>query len=227
MQCPKCNYEPTMAEMQSSPDQCPSCGVYYAKFGAALAASPARSRNVTFRDWASSNPVTLLVICLCLGFAAGYFAGREHVKYEIRSALQGAMGGFAEALAGGGARPQVKKAVIPAVVSARLVSLSLDEGEYASTIRAAVAFTNTGKEGIRAFDGELVFSDILGNEILTASVVVTDPLKAGEDTVWFGEIGYNKYKASHKKLAHEGVENLKMQFVQKKVLFTDGRGIGP
>lgn len=31
MQCPKCNYEPTMAEMQSSPDECPSCGVYYSK----------------------------------------------------------------------------------------------------------------------------------------------------------------------------------------------------
>lgn len=31
MQCPKCGYEPTMSEIQSSPDQCPSCGVYYAK----------------------------------------------------------------------------------------------------------------------------------------------------------------------------------------------------
>jgi len=31
MQCPKCSYEPTMSEMASSPDQCPKCGVYYAK----------------------------------------------------------------------------------------------------------------------------------------------------------------------------------------------------
>lgn len=29
MQCPKCNYEPTMAEMQSSPDDCTKCGVNY------------------------------------------------------------------------------------------------------------------------------------------------------------------------------------------------------
>lgn len=29
MQCPKCNYEPTMAEMQSSPDDCVQCGVNY------------------------------------------------------------------------------------------------------------------------------------------------------------------------------------------------------
>jgi hypothetical protein len=31
MQCPKCSYEPSMSEMQASPGQCPSCGVYYAK----------------------------------------------------------------------------------------------------------------------------------------------------------------------------------------------------
>lgn len=31
MQCPKCGYEPTMSEMQTTPDACPKCGVYYAK----------------------------------------------------------------------------------------------------------------------------------------------------------------------------------------------------
>jgi len=40
MQCPKCGYEPTMNEMAESPEQCPSCGVYYAK---ASASRPAPS----------------------------------------------------------------------------------------------------------------------------------------------------------------------------------------
>jgi len=31
MKCPKCSYEPTMAEQTASPDTCPSCGVVYAK----------------------------------------------------------------------------------------------------------------------------------------------------------------------------------------------------
>ena len=31
MQCPNCKYEPTLTELQGSPEQCPSCGVYYAK----------------------------------------------------------------------------------------------------------------------------------------------------------------------------------------------------
>ena len=31
MQCPACNYEPTMREHTDSPDQCPSCRKFYAK----------------------------------------------------------------------------------------------------------------------------------------------------------------------------------------------------
>ena len=38
MQCPKCRYEPTLAETQKSPDKCPSCGVYYATATAAARA---------------------------------------------------------------------------------------------------------------------------------------------------------------------------------------------
>ena len=32
MQCPKCGYQPTDYEHQKSKDQCPECGIYYAKF---------------------------------------------------------------------------------------------------------------------------------------------------------------------------------------------------
>ena len=32
MQCPKCRYEPTLAEMQRSPEDCVKCGVNYKGF---------------------------------------------------------------------------------------------------------------------------------------------------------------------------------------------------
>lgn len=38
MRCPKCKYEPTMAEQASNKDQCPSCGIFYAKYMAHLKA---------------------------------------------------------------------------------------------------------------------------------------------------------------------------------------------
>jgi hypothetical protein len=37
MQCPKCKYEPTMSEMQRSPDDCVACGVNYKWFESSLA----------------------------------------------------------------------------------------------------------------------------------------------------------------------------------------------
>lgn len=45
MQCPKCSYEPTMAETQRSPNDCVKCGVNYegfkrARAGAGRAAAP-------------------------------------------------------------------------------------------------------------------------------------------------------------------------------------------
>lgn len=54
MQCPKCRYEPTMAEMQSTPDECPKCGVYYAKFRQAhesANAEPKQSGGVIGSAW--------------------------------------------------------------------------------------------------------------------------------------------------------------------------------
>lgn len=50
MQCPKCKYEPTMAEMQRSPDDCLSCGVNYEGHArhvadAAARAAAARAEN--------------------------------------------------------------------------------------------------------------------------------------------------------------------------------------
>ncbi|WP_349571017.1 PH domain-containing protein [Azotobacter salinestris] len=34
MQCPACHYEPTLSEHEANPDQCPSCGRFYAKIKA-------------------------------------------------------------------------------------------------------------------------------------------------------------------------------------------------
>ena len=44
MECPKCKYEPTMAEHTASPDICPKCGVVYAKVAARSEAEQARAK---------------------------------------------------------------------------------------------------------------------------------------------------------------------------------------
>jgi hypothetical protein len=47
MECPKCKYEPTMAEHTASPEICPKCGVVYAKVQARQDASVADSPGVS------------------------------------------------------------------------------------------------------------------------------------------------------------------------------------
>lgn len=45
MQCPACNYEPTVSEQTSSPDQCPSCHRFYAKIAAQQLATQRQSAD--------------------------------------------------------------------------------------------------------------------------------------------------------------------------------------
>ncbi|WP_312905377.1 hypothetical protein [Stutzerimonas nitrititolerans] len=36
MQCPNCGYEPTLSELQRSPDNCVKCGINYTEFKASI-----------------------------------------------------------------------------------------------------------------------------------------------------------------------------------------------
>lgn len=226
MQCPKCKYEPTVSEIAASPDKCPSCGVYYAKVATRASASTEQSQDVKLSDWARGRPKTVLALAVLIAFVLGYFAGREHVKYEIRSTIQDAFSGFGRAF-GGGEKPEPapeRKKSAPSV-KAELVSKKLAEGDYSSAIEISVIFTNVSGSDIRAFDGNMVFTDILGNKIMDPRVVITEPLKAGANKAWTGEISFNKYSASDRKLASEKLENIRMEFSESKVLFSDGRSV--
>jgi len=63
MECPKCKYEPTMAENAASPEICPKCGVVYAK--------------VQARQEAAAQPVTGKVAAGIAGAKAGVAASRQ------------------------------------------------------------------------------------------------------------------------------------------------------
>jgi hypothetical protein len=97
-----------------------------------------------------------------------------------------------------------------------------DEKMFQNVITIALAFTNITGKDIRAFDGVLEFTDLLDNEIHSARVVINEPVASGATLEWVGNIDYNKYIDSHKRLKNEKVENLKVYFKTRKILFTDG-----
>lgn len=234
MQCPKCRYEPTMAESQRSPDECVKCGVVYAKILAkAEAPAAAAVGKVTFADWLNSNPYAKWVIALVAGLVIGYFAGREHVKYELRSALSDSLSGLSavfggkKAAASKEAPPTPPAAAAPkkaAPIKGALLLKSFYEGEYGQDqITFNLVFKNDGGKDIRAFDGVLEFSDLLGNPILSSKIAINDAVKAGQSLPWSGGIDYNQFMDRHQRLKAEAQENVKMEFVLKKVLYLDGK----
>lgn len=237
MECPKCSYEPTMAEMQQSPDSCTSCGVYYSKVAAKPASTPRPDpvERVTFSDWVGSNPSVKWVGALLLGLVIGYFAGREHVKYEIRSAMSQSLAGLG-AIFGGNSKPAAASpspkplSAAPKVapkdlpITAKLVSKDFYEGEYGQDqITTDFAFTNATDFDIRAFDGVMVVTDLLGNDIIRINMAINDPVAKRQTLSWSGGVDYNQFKDSHQRFKTERQENIKISFEVKKVLYSDGR----
>lgn len=89
-------------------------------------------------------------------------------------------------------------------------------------ITIAVTFTNVSGQDIRAFDGVLEFTDLLDNEILSAKVAINERVAAQSSLDWNGEIAYNQFMDSHQKLRNENLENMKVTFRTRKILFADG-----
>lgn len=236
MKCPKCGY--VRLPQDVSPDyECPKCGIVYAKF-----ASLIREHKATLieADPESSRPSAAsdrsgvfvqqkhIFIALAIGcFVVGYFVGREHLKYEMRSALESAAAGIKSTFGGPAGKPnepprnaKVAKSFPVKATLIRKGSRSLDYGR--SEITFAVNFSNsTGKE-IRAFDGVLIFTDLLGNEILSAGLAVNDSLAAGGFIEWEGKLDYNQFISSHERLRNAETENTKVIFALEKILFSDG-----
>lgn len=231
MQCPKCGYEPTMAEMQSSPDRCPSCEVYYAKVSPPVAAPPAavEAKKVTLTDWANANPRAKWILALVGGLVIGYFVGREHVKYEIRSAISESVAGIGGLFGGRESRPPAPAerpkpaAKKESPITAKLVDKGYLPGEYGrDAITLDLIFQNSTGKDVRAFGGVVSITDLLDNKIMDIHVSVSDPVARGAALAWSGSIDFNQFKSDHKALKAAEQQNILVTFSLNKVLYSDG-----
>lgn len=177
------------------------------------------------RDYSS------VAIAALVGLITGYFIGREHLKYELRSEI-GVAKNHAQDIA---ERLSDKKANKPSTVGspkispidATLISKSFKQAdmkshEYRDTVIFRVVFHNGSRKPIRAFDGVLSFDDLLGNEVLSANVKINEQIDVAALLEWDGELDFNPYKSSHRRFRDEDVQNLKAHFNVRKILFSDG-----
>jgi hypothetical protein len=241
--CPECEY--TRKPTDIAPIyECPKCGVIYAKAkpkstgpinvnpDAKPLVLPTQEKVPKEKPKLELSQKQLVIGALVFGIVLGYFIGREHIKYELRSAFQDAAAGitkgFGNVFGGSDLKSSDKPSRTPSIkkvfpITATLLKKDFFEGEYGKkAITFSVAFQNGTGKGIRAFDGTLIFTDLLGNEILGAKLAVNNAIGQGQSLDWEGKLDYNQFIASHESLRNAEIQNTKSVFVLKRILFQDG-----
>lgn len=94
--------------------------------------------------------------------------------------------------------------------------------DYEDDITFVLSIKNVTAKDVRAFDGTLTFTDLLGNRILSSKLEINEVVGREATMNWHGSIKFNQFMDSHKRLRNEARDNLKITFATRKVLFTDG-----
>lgn len=234
--CPKCNYE--RKDTDTNPDwECPSCGVAYVKvlnqndlFGTAPKVTTKKSKKAKAIPPENNKKVQLLAvgfICLVLG----YFAGREHLKYEVRSSMEGAFSsikkGFLPAKEKNFLEKKVsdiKAALKPNFVSPNITNKRFEKYKYEDNIWFDITWNASDlKKPTRAVKGILIFADIFGETKLQIKKTINEPLKPNSSMVEKG-VGfkYNQFKDSHKWVLSTDLEDMTFRFDVKNIIYKDG-----
>ncbi len=167
-----------------------------------------------------------LIGAIAVGLVVGYFGGREHLKYQIRSTIEDSAARLfrpsTDRTAAAPVKAQAKGSTTKVLVPT-LVSKGFETGTYGrAEITFSISFKNETGRDIRAFDGLLTFTDLLDNEIHGAKLAVNDPVARGASLTWVGSLNYNQFMSEHERLKTAEQENMRVIFRINKVLFADG-----
>lgn len=264
MRCPKCKYEPTMAEQTNNKDQCPSCGIFYAKYMAHLKAkssadnqvekaetstistSPSKkavqtlngSQPVVVVDiqmkfwsmvvfmvkWAFAAIPALIIIALIITaltmFLTGFISGLGKSQ-KVASYPSSLTSGAADQV-NTKENPAASKPVKAELISAVLVDKGFSEERFQKSNTFKISFENKTGRQVRAFEGIVVLSDLLGNVITRVRLSESEPDWSGDKILWSGSIDYNQFISKDQELKNASMDSLKMQFEIKKILYVDG-----
>jgi hypothetical protein len=80
------------------------------------------------------------------------------------------------------------------------------------------AYENRSTKDVRAFEGEVAFKDILGNNLAQIPLKVLNPLRAGEK----GSVTARHYFMAYRNLEDKKLDDVKIEWKPQKILFADG-----
>ncbi|MEM0513937.1 hypothetical protein WCN91_00545 [Pseudoalteromonas sp. YIC-827] len=227
--CPKCNYE--RKDTDINPEwECPSCGVAYAKVQqkqTSLAKEPSNTKSSRIDKIIKNKLFVVGFICLTVG----YFAGREHLKYQVRSSMEGVLSSFSESLSPKKEQSFIeekisdfKSALKPKFVSPIISNKSYKKYKYDEAITFDVTWdTSELDKPTRAIKGILIFSDLFGESQFRIRTTINNPLSP---KTFFTETGigfdYNQFKDSHNWMLVTDVKDMKVTFDVQNVIYADG-----
>lgn len=118
--------------------------------------------------------------------------------------------------------PAASKPVKAELISAVLVDKGFSEERFQKSNTFKISFENKTGRQVRAFEGIVVLSDLLGNVITRVRLSESEPDWSGDKILWSGSIDYNQFISKDQELKNASMDSLKMQFEIKKILYVDG-----
>jgi hypothetical protein len=109
-----------------------------------------------------------------------------------------------------------KEAGMLEYVTVTLYSLKEDDAGYMPGFEAGIAF-KAGSKDIRAFEGNLAVSDVLGNRLGQIPVTVLKPLKANDSGISY----YRNLYMAFSDLRGKHLEDIKAKWKPSKIVFAD------
>lgn len=245
--CLACNTERDLND-GNDPETCPGCGRIYAKVEAStldqlppLTRTQKRVSQPKEGFWSGLGEAKRTLACIVAAFIVGYFAGREHIKYQFLQAFSGVAKGISESFSTPLDRPRTEAPAVtrpaspvpaneklsppprPQPITATMTDKGFYSGEYGQdAVTFNIFFENKTGRDIRGFNGQIVVSDILGNVIIRLAVKITDPISANSSITWNGSMDYNQFMDRDKALKNADIQDIVTEFNTTKVLFQDG-----
>lgn len=107
-------------------------------------------------------------------------------------------------------------------ITVSLYEKSFAKFDYQEYIMYKFAFENKTDKDIRAFSGQLIFSDLFDTEINKITLTYDDGISAKSTVKWSAQSDYNQFIDKDVALKNKDLEDLKIRWVPEKIIFLDG-----
>jgi hypothetical protein len=121
---------------------------------------------------------------------------------------------------------ELRKSIDLTVYEKGFIPSNPEGGRYSDQIVLKCVYQNSSTKDIRAFRGNVLFTDLFGSEIFTSNLTISDPIKAGTKGTWNGVIEYNQFLRPHQQLKNTELKDMKVVWNPESVIFADGSKIG-